>query len=235
MTYDVISRFYDLFTDGFDYSDYLNCIYEKCPDFPVSGLALDCGCGTGTLLELLSERGFDCTGVDESADMLSEASRKLPDAHLVCQRLSEINMYGAYDAVFCTLDTVNHLLDKRELNSFFRRIGNFVEPDGFFVFDTKSLRFFTETACDIAEERDGDYLVIKGAFDGKFSEYMITDFSRKKNGDWKRFDSEVTERFYTDEEIQNAMLRSGLKLKRRISYHGRNIWIYRKAMTDGRN
>ena len=39
-------------------------------------LVLDLGCGTGTLTELIYEKGFDCIGIDNSEDMLQVAMEK---------------------------------------------------------------------------------------------------------------------------------------------------------------
>ena len=95
MDYDAIARDYDRFNGGFDYADYLDHIlpHLSLPDNP---LALDCGCGTGSLILELTRRGFDCSGVDASPEMLDVAHEKLSDAglspHLMCQSLPEIDL-----------------------------------------------------------------------------------------------------------------------------------------------
>lgn len=63
MQYDSLSDIYDEFNDGADYDKYLQKVYSRF-DIPRAGLALDCGCGTGALMEKLFEAGYDCTGVD---------------------------------------------------------------------------------------------------------------------------------------------------------------------------
>ena len=71
--YDAISAVYDAFTDGFDYENYIAKLFEKAPFLPKKGLLLDCGCGTGTVMQIMSKRGYDCTGIDISPEMLSLA------------------------------------------------------------------------------------------------------------------------------------------------------------------
>lgn len=39
-------------------------------------LVVDLGCGTGTLTELLYQKGYDCIGVDNSEEMLGIAMEK---------------------------------------------------------------------------------------------------------------------------------------------------------------
>jgi len=46
------------------------------------GRALDLGCGTGTNVLTLVERGWDVTGVDFAVQALAQARRKLQQAHL---------------------------------------------------------------------------------------------------------------------------------------------------------
>ena len=77
--YDIIASVYDEFTDGFDHIDYLDRIFEIAPFLPKEGLAVDCGCGTGTLITDLTKRGYSCTGVDISPEMLEIAAEKLDE------------------------------------------------------------------------------------------------------------------------------------------------------------
>ena len=131
MQYDNISEVYDKFNDDFDYEKYLNAVFRRFA-LRKEGLVLDCGCGTGVLMEKLTDLGYDCTGVDASENMLENARERFEkagkQAHLVCQELEDIDMYGAYDIVFCTLDTVNHILSLRGLRTFFKSLFNFTEP-----------------------------------------------------------------------------------------------------------
>ena len=75
MQYDTISEVYDRFNDGFDYEKYLNTVFRRFHPRE-TGLVLDCGCGTGVLMEILTQRGYDCTGVDVSERMLEGARER---------------------------------------------------------------------------------------------------------------------------------------------------------------
>jgi SAM-dependent methyltransferase len=50
---------------------------------PAPARVADLGCGTGTLSLLLSEEGYDVTGVDFSPEMIARARRKAPDVEFV--------------------------------------------------------------------------------------------------------------------------------------------------------
>ena len=79
MQYDNISEVYDKFNDDFDYEKYLNAVFRRFA-LRKEGLVLDCGCGTGVLMEKLTDLGYDCTGVDASENMLENARERFEKA-----------------------------------------------------------------------------------------------------------------------------------------------------------
>lgn len=231
MDYDAIARDYDRFNSGFDYGDYLDRILP-CLSLPEHPLALDCGCGTGSLMLDLFRRGFDCSGVDASEEMLDTAFEKLSDAgyspHLMCQSLSEIDLYGAYHAVFSSMDTVNHLLDKREVKRFFRRLYNFTEPGGYFIFDLKEKALFADTVPQI-DEADGSTLILQRSFDGVYACQKLTVF-RKEGETFLRADEEIWERWYDAKELRDYLKTVGFLPIKTLPYHGRKIVIVRRPL-----
>ncbi len=231
MDYDAIARDYDRFNSGFDYGDYLDRILSRL-SLPENPLALDCGCGTGALMLELSRRGFDCSGVDASEEMLDTAFEKLSDAgyspHLMCQSLPEIDLYGAYHAVFSSMDTVNHLLDKREVKRFFRRLYNFTEPGGYFIFDLKEKELFADTVPQI-DEADGSVLILQRSFDGVYACQKLTLF-RREGDSFLRADEEIWERWYDAKELREYLKTVGFLPVKTLPYHGRKIVIVRRPL-----
>lgn len=230
MQYDGICEVYDKFNDAFDYEKYLNAVFRRFSPRK-EGLVLDCGCGTGILMEKLTALGYDCTGVDASEKMLESARERFEktgkQAHLVCQELEEIDMYGAYDIVFCTLDTVNHILSLRGLKAFFGRVFNFTEPGGSFIFDFKTKEAFERSTLPNISEKDGDMLIVRGQFDGERAWYDLTAFEKKGNV-YDRFDDSVEERFYTEETIKEILKAAGFIYAGRIRRKERMVFCARK-------
>lgn len=75
--YTSFSGVYDLFMDNVPYEAWADRIEAVLKDNGIDdGLVLDLGCGTGTLTEMLSKRGYDMIGIDSSEDMLMEAQEK---------------------------------------------------------------------------------------------------------------------------------------------------------------
>lgn len=231
--YDALAEIYDQFNNGFDYRDYFQTI-----KIALSGIenpfgnkiALDCGCGTGSLMELLSEEGFDCTGVDLSAEMLEEARKKplLENARLICQDLSKIDLYRAYDLAFCSLDTINHLTEKRKLQTFFSRIYYFVEENGFFIFDIKTKKAFQATEGLSVFHEEDSVLIFENSFRGSLFGQSLTAFQKQPEGAYQKIESYVEERFYTPAEITAMMQKTPFVRYAKIPYRERILYIYRK-------
>ena len=68
---------YDLFMDNIDYPawcEYLSGLLKK--NGIEDGLILELGCGTGSMTELLADKGYDMIGIDNSEEMLEIAMEK---------------------------------------------------------------------------------------------------------------------------------------------------------------
>lgn len=137
---------YGRFADFYD--SLMQADYEKIADrideivlenYGKRGILLDVACGTGTLCELMAEKGYDVIGTDVSQEMLSVALDKKYDSGLpiqyLCQDMRKIDMYGTIDTIVCTLDSLNHLEDREDIFKTFQRVSLFCEPKGLFIFD----------------------------------------------------------------------------------------------------
>lgn len=82
-------------------------------------LVLDLGCGTGTLTELMYQKGYDMIGVDNSEDMLNIAmgKREASGAEILylLQDMRELELYSTVGTVFSVCDSLNYILEEEEL------------------------------------------------------------------------------------------------------------------------
>ena len=109
--YSSISAYYDRFNGGTDYGAIYSFCLEAYSRFGIKAekpLALDLGCGTGSLTKLLAQN-FDMTAMDISEDMLSKAKEKCGDDGTLFVRgdMRGFELYGSVAAVFSTCDCVN--------------------------------------------------------------------------------------------------------------------------------
>jgi len=142
--YGPLARFYDRLTTDVPYEAFLDFYAGvfKRREKPVTTV-LDLACGTGTLTCLMARRGYELIGVDGSADMLAAAAEKAADLTgcvrplLLCQEMTELDLYGTVDAAVCSLDGFNYL-PPEDLPRVLRRLRLFIEPEGFLIFDVNS-------------------------------------------------------------------------------------------------
>ena len=139
-SYSVFAQYYDELTANVEYprrADYLLKLLDRLGHAP--GLTLDLACGTGSLTLELFRRGVDIYGIDGSVEMLSEARMKCAEAGadilFLCQKMQSIDLYGTVDTVICSLDSLNHLRDEKELIQVFEKVSFFMNPGGYFLFD----------------------------------------------------------------------------------------------------
>lgn len=139
-SYAVFAQFYDALTANVGYAgraDYFLSLLRRLGHTP--GLTLDLACGTGSLTLELFRRGVDVYGVDGSVEMLSEARMKCAEAGadilFLCQKMQALDLYGTVDTVVCSLDSLNHLSGKGEMQQVFEKVSFFMDPGGYFLFD----------------------------------------------------------------------------------------------------
>lgn len=71
------ARVYDELMDNVPYEEWADFILAILKKNKITdGLVLELGCGTGKLMSLLGNAGFDMIGVDNSVDMLQIAREK---------------------------------------------------------------------------------------------------------------------------------------------------------------
>ena len=143
-SYSVFAQYYDELTANVAYSrraEYLLALMKRLGHEP--GLTLDLACGTGSLTLELYRRGLDIYGVDGSVEMLSEARTKCAEAGadilFLCQKMQSLDLYGTVRTAICSLDSLNHLKNKEELQKAFSRVSFFMDPGGYFIFDMNTL------------------------------------------------------------------------------------------------
>ena len=97
--YTSFAEVYDTFMDNVPYEEWADYLEDRLKEYGVKdGLVLELGCGTGSMTELLAEKGYDMIGVDNSEDMLEIAMEKrIESGHdilYLLQNMQEFELYG---------------------------------------------------------------------------------------------------------------------------------------------
>ena len=220
MAYEVFADYYDRLTGNVEYSkraQYLLGILKKHNH--ESGLTLDLACGTGSLTLELKKAGVDVYGIDASADMLSVALQKASDEGeqilYLRQKMQSIDLYGTIDTCFCTLDSINHLTDKKDVQKTFDRVSLFMNPQGLFVFDVNTVYKHREVLKDNVFVFDTDevYCVWQNTpLEGDMTEISL-DFFIPEENNYYRMTETFRERAYTVEELSQMLICAGFELE----------------------
>lgn len=96
--------------------------------------ALDIGCGTGVLCEIMAANGIDAQGVDLSEDMITVACARSSLLYEVGNMIT-YHPGRCVDLVTCTGDALNHIPDLEDIATVFRQVYSYLTPGGLFLFD----------------------------------------------------------------------------------------------------
>ncbi len=172
---------------------------------------LDLCCGVGTLTKALAARGYYVTGVDRSPAMIGFARQDVPEAFFLECDIRAFRMPLAFNGAVCTFDSLNHIIDPRELRTVFDNVCASLLPRGAFVFDLNLEEVYrtrwSET-CTMVE--DDNAFFVRGSYDEaeRLGRTEITMF-REIDGQWKRFDSTLLQRCYDPAEIRRMAIEAG--------------------------
>lgn len=181
---------------------------------------LDLGCGTGTLTELLAERGYDMIGIDNSQEMLQIAmdkrSRSGLDILYLMQDMRSFELYGAVGAVVSLCDSVNYLLEEEDVVQTFRLVNNYLLPEGIFIFDFNTVYKYEVVIgnATIAENRDRCSFIWDNYYHEaeQINEYDLTVFVQEDEefDIYRRFQETHYQRGYRPEQMRDYLQKAGL-------------------------
>ena len=110
-TFDEIAEIYDESLPAHVVEHYLQKRVAYVASHCRPGRGLDVGCGTGVLAERLGEHGFEMSGVDPSAGMLSVLGERAPSVHGVLGSGTELPFEDASFDLVLTVATLHHIAD----------------------------------------------------------------------------------------------------------------------------
>ena len=216
--YEALAGVYDRLTEDVGYehrADYLEKLFKKSR-IPVHTV-LDLACGTGSMTEILMERGYEMIAADASPDMLAAAREKAEGRTgiqpvFLNQSMPELDLYGTVDAAVCCLDSLNYLTSPRDVQRTFQRLHLFIAPGGLLVFDVLSPSGLGELDGQVfLDEREDVYCVWRAEYEKRshICTYWMDIFTQRPDGAWDRNVEEHRERAYEVEQLRTWLMEAG--------------------------
>lgn len=218
----------DQFTEVAEYYDHLMSVvpYEHWVDY-VELLwkwfslrprrVLDLACGTGSVLAELLERGYEGEGADYSEAMLKIARRKLPEGTpLWHQDARDLHLPGPpYDACVCLFDSLNYVLEPKDLGRAFAGVYRHLVPGGSFIFDMNAIRALEMGMFD--QEGTGRDRTLEYEWHSAWEPYtrlctIKMEFRAHGPGGTRIFHETHVQRGYTQDEIVSLLREAGFEV-----------------------
>lgn len=225
---------YDEFMDATPYEEWCALLVDLIEKYGVSkpergaedvlaserNLVLDLGCGTGTLTELMYQKGYDMIGVDNAPSMLEIAMEKRAESGsqilYLLQDMRELELYSTVGTVVSVCDSVNYILEEDELLEVFKLVNNYLYPGGLFIFDFNTDYKYRQVIGDstIAENREDCSFIWENYYDEEshLNEYDVTIFVQQEGDVFRRFTENHVQRGYTVEQMKHLVTQAGMEL-----------------------
>ena len=179
---------------------------------------LEVGCGSGAFSRALARAGYEMTGCDLSAPMLSEGMRLAREEGLriaFVQAEAATLSLGQFDFLLSPNDCYNYLPPEK-LPSAFRHAAASLKKGGIFWFDVSSERKLREKVADnvFADDRDEVTYLVFNHLRGDRVEMDVTLFVRRSDGAFDRYDERHTQYIHTTQALTQQLRAAGLEIVR---------------------
>ncbi|MCR5639515.1 MAG: class I SAM-dependent methyltransferase [Lachnospiraceae bacterium] len=229
--YTDFARVYDELMDNIPYDKWFEYLHSLLKEFKIEdGIVAELGCGSGKMTRKLAGAGYDMIGIDLSMDMLQIAMEKKyedknatkKDILYLNQDMREMELYGTVRAFVSVGDSMNYLLEKKDLVQVMKLCNNYLDEGGYLIFDLKTAHMYRDLMGNrtITDTRDDVTLIWDNYYDKDkhLNEYGMTIYTDSGKTDeygnayFTRFEEKHLQRAYSLSEIKSAVKQSGMEL-----------------------
>lgn len=224
--YTIFADVYDEFMGNIPYDVWCGNIHDILTGNGIKdGIVAELGCGTGRITRLMSDKGYEMIGIDNSEDMLAVAGEGNDGSILyLLQDMRKLELYGTAEAFVSLCDSMNYLVNDGELEEVFRRVNLYLEKDGLFIFDMKTVYCYENLLGDSVQYEDNGEcaLIWENHYDkeSRIHTYELTMFMACDGEDdndsseplYERFSETHMQRAYSVEEVKKAISSAGMEL-----------------------
>lgn len=232
------AHIYDLIHDGAgkDYASEAATLDQIiCQRNPGAATLLDVACGTGRHLGHLRDR-YDVVGLDLDATMLEQARIRLPGIRLVEGDMRSFQLDRRFDSVTCLFSSIGYMSSTDDLCAAVSCMADHLAVGGVLVVDgwiRPDAWIEPGTVHALSARRDGVAVARAGRSrrDGKRT-YLDLHYVVADDDGITHLADHLELTLFTDEEYQDALVRSGLRVEKVDSgMPGRDRYIGVAALT----
>ena len=143
--YKKFAYYYDEIMQGMNYDLWVEFVE---PYLKKGDKILDLACGTGTFATMLKLNGHDVEASDLSEEIIEIANEKRKINHLDIDfkvaNMIDFKYDIKFDCITCFFDSINFLNNKNDITKMLNNIYDYLNPNGYFIFDIASKTLFDE-------------------------------------------------------------------------------------------
>lgn len=211
--YDSLAEWFEYLNDDCDYLSWSQYFISGLRALGAGGKGLELGCGSGAFSRALARAGYNMTGADISAPMLSKAAALARAEGLnipfVQADAAKLKTPEKYDFLIAPNDCYNYLPQNR-LQAAFRRAADCLKRGGIFWADVSSAYKLREKVANnmFADDREDVTYLSFNALKEDRVEMDVTLFVRKGNV-YERFDETHVQYIHEEEDVLSALEGAG--------------------------
>ena len=182
---------------------------------PKARTLLELACGTGAILKILA-KSYDVVGLDLSPQMLSIASKKLPQVKFFQKSMVTFDLGKKFDVIICVFDSINHVLKFADWQKIFRNAARHLEEDGLFLFDINTqAKLERLISAPTWVHKFGRNLEFINVTDGRkgIANWNIRVFEHRRGNKYGLFEEDIKEISFPVNKIKAALRRQFTEVK----------------------
>ncbi|UOF88900.1 class I SAM-dependent methyltransferase [Fodinisporobacter ferrooxydans] len=217
--YHIFARFYDEMMADAPYEKWQTFFMEAIRRYSLQAQKIaDIGCGTGKLSLFFADQGYEVYAMDPSPLMLLQLDQKLTgklrnQIHLCEMGAAELELPQTVDMAVSFCDSLNYIVDERELARAFRKIHSALTDGGMVLFDLHTPYKIAELYGDsLYFDECEEYTYIWETHkdpEQQVIEHDLVFFVKEANGLYQRFDESHRQRAYDHLFIKTLLIQAG--------------------------
>ncbi|ONI40909.1 methyltransferase [Candidatus Epulonipiscium fishelsonii] len=203
------------------YGDWEKFILKKLKENNIiPKIICDLGSGVGEMCERFAKSNIEVIGIDNSYEMLMKARERAISKQLdilyLQQDMTEFELYGTVDLIYSSCDSLNYILEEKDLLRVFSLVNNYLEAGGLFIFDINTPYKYKEILGKqvFAEQTETEAYIWENFYDEEeaINEFYVSFFIQDKDKKYTKTEEFHYQRVYTIDEILRLLERAGLEI-----------------------